>query len=222
VGDSGPRPSCPRAWTPRSPRCGPLRRPSSISTGGTWTRSVTCTVSPRLEWTAEVERVDAELGRLVAAVPADTAVYVTADHGMLDVPFDERLDLAAEPQLLTGVRHVGGEARAVQLLLPAQVRGGCRRRLAGPARATGDGDGARDDALRRGCSGPPALVADRVLPRIGDVIVNCLGTWPSSIRSGCARAVGPARAARLGQRRTRQRSRCSSGPPGRHRVGRRG
>ena len=127
-----------------------------------------------LEWTAELERVDAELGRLVAAVPADTAVYVTADHGMLDVPFDARLDLAAEPQLLAGVRHVAGEARAVQL----HCRPGALEDVAAAWQAR-LGDTAtlwrRDDALAAGLFGPPVLVADRVRPRIGDLLVNCLG-----------------------------------------------
>lgn len=127
-----------------------------------------------LEWTSELERVDAELGRLVAGVPADTAVYVTADHGMLDVPFEARIDLAAEPVLLDGVRHVVGEPRAVQLhCLPGaldDVAASWRERLGDTAAFW-----TREQALAAGLFGPPELVADRVRPRIGDLLVNCTG-----------------------------------------------
>jgi len=67
------------------------------------------------EWGDELERVDAALRRLVEQVPADTAVYVTADHGMVDSPHALRIDLAHDAELLEGVRHVGGEPRCLQL-----------------------------------------------------------------------------------------------------------
>ena len=127
------------------------------------------------QWGEEVERVDAELARLVASVPADTAVYVTADHGMVAVPFEDRVDLAIEPALLEGVRHVGGEPRSVQLYCApgaaADVAAAWTERLGAGATVL-----LRDEAVVAGLFGAPALVADRVLPRIGDVVVNCLGS----------------------------------------------
>src|SRR3954454_1145964 len=65
------------------------------------------------EWGQEVESVDGELARLVRAARRDVLVAVTADHGMVDVPLAARVDLVDEPELTRGVRHVGGEARAV-------------------------------------------------------------------------------------------------------------
>lgn len=127
------------------------------------------------QWGEEVERVDAELRRLVASVPADTAVYVTADHGMVEVPFADRLDLAREPRLLDGVRHVGGEPRSVQLYCApgadVDVAGAWRERLGGQASVI-----RRAEAIDAGLFGPPGAVAQRVLPRIGDVLVNALGS----------------------------------------------
>lgn len=67
------------------------------------------------QWGRELEAVDAELRRLARSLPAGIAMYVTADHGMVDIPHDKRIDLALRPDLTDGVRHVGGEARAVQL-----------------------------------------------------------------------------------------------------------
>lgn len=127
------------------------------------------------EWVAELERVDSELTRLVASVPADTAVLVTADHGMVDVPFADRVDLATEPELLDGVRLVGGEPRSVQLY--------CRPAAAGDVAARWQarlGDTVtiwqRDAAVSAGLFGDPQQVADRVLARIGDVVVNAVGS----------------------------------------------
>ena len=67
------------------------------------------------QWGDEVEAVDAALRQLAARVPDDTSVIVTADHGMTDVPFEHRVDLVAEPGLMAGVRHLGGEPRNLQL-----------------------------------------------------------------------------------------------------------
>ncbi len=67
------------------------------------------------QWGDEVEAVDAALRRLAALVPDDTSIVVTADHGMVDVPFEARLDLAHEPELMHGIRHLGGEPRCLQL-----------------------------------------------------------------------------------------------------------
>ena len=122
------------------------------------------------EWGEEVERVDAALRRLAALVPDDTAIHVTADHGMVEVPFDRRIDLADEAGLLDGVASVGGEPRAVQLYCrpgaAEDVAAVWRARLGASATVT-----RRATAVELGWFGP---VHDRVLPRIGDVLVNLL------------------------------------------------
>lgn len=67
------------------------------------------------QWSAELEDVDAQMRRLVESVPSDTAVVLTADHGMVDIPHDDRIDLAYDSELASGIRHVAGEARGLQL-----------------------------------------------------------------------------------------------------------
>ena len=54
------------------------------------------------EWVDELESVDRHLATLVAGVPDDTAVHVTADHGLVDVPYAHRVDLATETELTRG------------------------------------------------------------------------------------------------------------------------
>jgi len=121
------------------------------------------------EWTRALEKVDAAVGRLVEQTPGGASIYVTGDHGMVDVQPAGRLDLAdhgAFPGLLDGLAHLGGEPR---------VRYGYAR----PG-AADDVLGAfthhledtcwvvdRRRALDLGWFGP---VEDRVLPRLPDVI----------------------------------------------------
>ena len=118
------------------------------------------------EWGDELESIDRALASLAERVPSDTAVYVTADHGMVDAPHALRVDLAHDPELLTGVRHVGGEPRSLQLycepgaaddvLATWQQRMGVRAWVA-----------SREEVIARGWFGP---VRDEVVPRIGDVL----------------------------------------------------
>jgi hypothetical protein len=118
------------------------------------------------EWGQELERVDAELARLARCAGPDVLVAVTADHGMLDVPHEDRVDLATEPELRRGLRHLGGEARALHLYCEpgaadAVARAWCDR--LDPAMEIVP----RDEVIRRGWFGP---VAPGVRPRIGDLL----------------------------------------------------
>ena len=121
------------------------------------------------EWVDELESVDRHLSSLAARVPAGTAIHVTADHGMVDVPFAHRVDLADEPDLLAGVRHVGGEPRATQLYLRAGHATG-RGRAAGGATGwpTGPGWGPVTRLVDAGlvrCGAPRGPGPDRGRPR---------------------------------------------------------
>jgi hypothetical protein len=121
------------------------------------------------EWGEELARVDLAVRRLAAGLPRGATLHVTADHGMVDVPHHQRIDLAHDPDLARGVRHSGGEPRCPQLYCePGQGDAVAQRwaaRLAGRADVL-----TRADAVRLGLFG---LVAPEVLPRIGDVVVAC-------------------------------------------------
>ncbi len=119
------------------------------------------------QWGDEVESVDRALASLADRVPGDTSIVITADHGMVDVPFDQRLDLAHEPDLMDGVRHLGGEPRNLQLYLAPgsldAVAQAWRERLGGLARVM-----TRDEAVDEGWFG---ATTPAVRPRIGDLVV---------------------------------------------------
>ncbi|HYN67805.1 MAG TPA: nucleotide pyrophosphatase/phosphodiesterase family protein [Ornithinibacter sp.] len=125
------------------------------------------------QWGDELESIDRELARLAARLPDDCSLTVTADHGMVDSPHELRLDVAHEPLLAAGVRHVTAEARAPQLYVEpgagADVRAAWSAVLGDRGMVL-----ARDDAVAAGWFGPVA--ADN-LPRIGDVVVAMRGRF---------------------------------------------
>jgi hypothetical protein len=135
------------------------------------------------QWGEELSLADAMLARLVERVGPDTLVVVTADHGMVDVPFSDRLDVAHEPDLAAGVRHVGGEARGLHLYCEQGADGDV---LAAWRERAGDRMDLllRDDAIRAGWFGP---VQPWVLPRIGDVVGSARGAF-AVVDSRTARA----------------------------------
>jgi hypothetical protein len=119
------------------------------------------------EWGDELAAIDAEIARLVRSVPSDTAVLVTADHGMVDAPHALRIDLALDDELAAGVRHVGGEPRGLHLYCePGAVAD------VGQTWAERVGERAwirtREQAVEQGWFGP---VEERNTDRIGDWVV---------------------------------------------------
>ncbi len=125
------------------------------------------------EWGDELEGVDRELARLADRLPADTSMTVTADHGMVDSPHALRLDVAHDPMLAAGVRHVGGEPRAPQLYVEPGARDDV---LATWTELLSERAWVRtrDEVVALGWFGP---VAPRNLARIGDVVVAMRDTF---------------------------------------------
>jgi predicted AlkP superfamily pyrophosphatase or phosphodiesterase len=62
-------------------------------------------------WRDMLHTIDAEAQQLRAELPTDTVLLVTADHGMVDLPAEDRFDLDTVPSLRDGVELVAGEAR---------------------------------------------------------------------------------------------------------------
>jgi hypothetical protein len=124
-------------------------------------------------WRAQLAFVDRVVEELVADLPDDAALLVTADHGMVDVPDTTRFDLEDEPDLADGVRIVAGEPRAryvhAEPGAAADVLHRWREVLGERAWV-----GSREDAVASGVFGP---VDDAVAERIGDVVALARGTW---------------------------------------------
>lgn len=125
------------------------------------------------QWRDAVAAFDREMAALSRALPAGTLLVITADHGMLDLDHADRHDLAGTPRLLTGVRHIGGETRCLQLYVEP---GMTDEVAAGFAAEFGDlvWVRTREQAISDGWFGP---VDAHVTPRIGDVMVAAAGDF---------------------------------------------
>ena len=120
-------------------------------------------------WRQQLSMIDAAAEHLREELASDTRIVVIADHGMVDSPPENRIDVDDEPGLRQGVHLLGGEARFRHIY----CRGGAVDDvLARWAAVLGDRAVVltRDDALTRGWFG--ALSPD-VRPRLGDVMVAC-------------------------------------------------
>ena len=119
------------------------------------------------QWGDEVELLDRELSRLYASLPRGTSLTITADHGMVDIPADARIDVAHAPDLRDGVHVVGGELRAPQVYCrpgaESAVLAAWQEQLSDVAWVL-----SREQAIDEGLFGP---VLERVVPRLGEVLV---------------------------------------------------
>ncbi|MGY1747950.1 alkaline phosphatase family protein [Modestobacter sp. SYSU DS0511] len=124
-------------------------------------------------WRAQLGVVDAVVEQLAAGLPDDAVLLVTADHGMVDVPGDTRLDVTEEPALTEGIRLLTGEPRARYVHTEPgaadDVLATWREVLGERAWVAG-----REEAVAAGVFGP---VDPAVAERIGDVVVLARGTW---------------------------------------------
>jgi hypothetical protein len=122
-------------------------------------------------WRFQLAHVDRLVEQLAAALPAGTALYVTADHGMVDVPASERTDADAVPELRDGVALLAGEGRARHVYA---VPGAAADVLARWQATLGDSAWvvSRDEAVDAGWFGS---VAPAAAARIGDVVAAMRG-----------------------------------------------
>jgi len=122
-----------------------------------------------VQWQAAASEADALLTRLVDRLPADAALLVTADHGQVDIPRDQRIDIDADQRLSDGLRVVAGEPRVRYL---HTVPGAAADVLAAWREVLGERAwvASRAEIVETGWYGP---VPDQHLPRLGDVVAVC-------------------------------------------------
>ena len=122
-------------------------------------------------WRYQLGHVDRLAEQLASALPPGTVLYVTADHGMVDVPADCRADADALPALRDGVALLGGEGRVRHVYArpgaAADVLAAWRDTLGDTAWVA-----SREEAVAAGWFGP---VDARVAGRIGDVVAALRG-----------------------------------------------
>ena len=119
----------------------------------------------------ELGRVDRLVASLAELAEPDGRLLVTADHGVLDVPEDRRIDLEAVPALRAGVQTILGEPRVRHVYTEpgraGEVRATWRRVL-------GERADVRSRAEAQPLFGP---VDDWYADRIGDVVAIANDDW---------------------------------------------
>ena len=68
------------------------------------------------KWLAALKNIDSMFGQLTEKLPKGVRIWVTADHGMINV--DEKIVMGDENNLLEGIATVAGEPRMRHLYLP--------------------------------------------------------------------------------------------------------
>jgi hypothetical protein len=123
-------------------------------------------------WYNHLAHVDKLAEQLAGELPPGACMYVTADHGMVDIGQEDKLDVDALPELRAGVALLGGEPRARHVYArpgaAADVLATWREVLGDRAWVL-----SREEAIKEGWFGP---VDDRMAPRIGDVVAAPAGS----------------------------------------------
>ena len=123
------------------------------------------------QYDEELRWVDHLVSRLLEELPAGTVLVVTADHGQVEVPQENVLELPGD--VLTHVAMQSGEGRFRWL----HARSGRGAALLDAAQATLSDHAwvrSRDEAVAEGWYGP--VVTDTASGRLGDVLLAAKGT----------------------------------------------
>jgi hypothetical protein len=125
------------------------------------------------DWLQQLARIDAMCERLRAALPPQVTVIITGDHGMVDIPSQQRIIAEDDPALMAGVSALAGEARFRHLYVdqepPRRVADRWRARFGELAWVR-----TRDEAIDEGWF---AAVDDQLRERWGHVLVALRGDW---------------------------------------------
>jgi hypothetical protein len=123
-------------------------------------------------WQHQLAMVDRLIEQVDSVLPPGALLVVTADHGMMDVPEQARVDVDAHPELRRGVNLLGGEVRCRYVYTEpgaaADVLATWRGVLGERAWVV-----PREEAIADGWFGPE--VSPPVVDRIGDVIAAARG-----------------------------------------------
>jgi hypothetical protein len=123
-------------------------------------------------WGYQLAHIDRLAEQIAGSVPMGTMLYVAADHGMVNVGPDDRVDADEIAELRAGVALLGGEPRARHVYAApgaaADVLAAWREVLGERAWVV-----SREEAIKDGWFGQPD---EALTDRIGDVVAAATGT----------------------------------------------
>jgi hypothetical protein len=125
-----------------------------------------------LPWRLQLAAIDRLAATIAERLPRDAVLAVTADHGMVEVPAEQKFDADTDPVLVEGVAMLGGDGRSRLVYArpgaAADVLAAWRERLGSHATVL-----PAEQAVAAGWFG--AVGSDRVRARLGDVVVAMRG-----------------------------------------------
>ncbi|WP_421084628.1 alkaline phosphatase family protein [Rothia nasimurium] len=123
------------------------------------------------QWLQQLEELNMALKSLARKLPPHVLLLVTADHGMVDIAPEHRIDYSQEADLLANVKLTAGEPRMVQLYLEDTTDAGKEKVLEAWADAWGQAAwvAEKESLLDAGYFGGP--VSSTARDRLGDVII---------------------------------------------------
>jgi len=137
-------------------------------------------------WRYQLGIVDRFIEELADALPPETTLVVTGDHGMVDIPADRRIDADQRPDLQAGVTLLGGEARFRHVYTApgatADVAAAWREVLGDRAAVR-----VREEAVAEGWFGALDMgngerIGDVVAAMVGDTAVEVPSVFPKEAR----------------------------------------
>jgi hypothetical protein len=119
-------------------------------------------------WLAQLEALDSEMARFAGSLRQGDGLLLTADHGVVDVPAAKQVLFDTVPELVLGVRHIGGDPRCLQLYTETGVDTDALAEIWRSVEGERAWIFTRAQAVAQGLFG---AVRPEALDRIGDVIV---------------------------------------------------
>lgn len=123
------------------------------------------------EWAATLESVDGAIKELSDRIPEGVGIFVTADHGVLDVKQSQHFLYGLDADDMRLIAQVGGEPRCLQLYFSEQATESERAQIVTSWREDWSELAwvlSQEEVLAAGLYGE---VDSEVLPRLGDVFV---------------------------------------------------
>jgi hypothetical protein len=130
-------------------------------------------------WRHQLVQLDRFAEQIYDELSPGTGLVVTADHGMIDVPPESRIDVDDKPELREGVELIGGEARFRHVYVKPGALTDVRElweHVVGEHAIIAT----REEAVAGGWFG---AVESRVLDRIGDLLVVSHDAFAVELRS---------------------------------------
>jgi predicted AlkP superfamily pyrophosphatase or phosphodiesterase len=128
------------------------------------------------KWREKLEDLDSAIYDLVADLPKNTGLIMTADHGVIDVPREKHIYLDTFSHLLSGLTAVGGDPRVLFLYFKGLSHSDSSAKALELNEAIGPGVRVltKTEIIESGWYGE---VSDVAASRMPEVFVLAIGAW---------------------------------------------